>query len=55
MSYLDDKITTEEFIKNRGAVKTQKIARSSLNLFDLFTKATFDGKEGEKVVLDIKK
>ena len=55
MSYLDDKITTEEFIKNRGAVKTQKIARSSLNLFDLFTKATFDGKKGEKVVLDIKK
>ena len=55
MSYLDDKISTEEFIKNRGAVKTQKIARSSLNLFDLFTKATFDGKEGEKVVLDIKK
>ena len=55
MSYLDDKITTEEFIKNRGAVKTQKLARSSLNLFDLFTKATFDGKKGEKVVLDIKK
>jgi len=55
MSYLDDKITTKEFINNRGAIKTQKLARSSLNLFDLFTKATFDGKEGEKVVLDIKK
>ena len=55
MSYLNDRITTEEFIKTRGAVKTQKLARWSLHLFDLFTKDTLDGKSCEQVVLDLEK
>ena len=42
MSYLDDRITTEEFITTRGAVKTQKLARWGLHLFDLFTKDTLE-------------
>ena len=55
MSYLDDKITTEEFINTRGALKTKKLARWSLHLFDLFTKDTLDGKSCEQVVLDMQK
>jgi len=55
MSYLNDRITTEEFIKTRGAVNTQKLARWTLHLFDLFTKDTLDGKSCEQVVLDLEK
>jgi len=55
MSYLPDRITTEEFIKTRGALRTQKIARWSLHLLDLFTKDTLDGKSCEQVVLDMQK
>jgi len=55
MSYLDERITTEEFIKTRGVLSSRKIARWSLNLFDLFTKDTLDGKSCEKVVLDLEK
>ena len=55
MSYLDERITTEEFIKTRGVLSSRKIARWSLNLFDLFTKDTLDGKSCEQVVLDLEK
>ena len=55
MSYLNDRITTEEFIKTRGAVKTQKLARWGLHLFDLFTKDVLGGKSCENVVLDLEK
>lgn len=55
MSYLDDRITTEEFIRTRGQLATQKLARWGLHLFDLFTKDVLGGKSCENVVLDLEK
>jgi len=52
MSYLDTKITRDEFIKTRGVTSTQANARTSLNLFDHFCNESFQ-KNGDSVVLDI--
>ena len=52
MSYLDNRITREEFIKTRGALRTQQNTTTSLNLFDHFCKGTYQ-KDGDLVILDI--
>ena len=52
MDYLDGRITTEEFINMRTA---KDLVRWALNMLDYFTKASFNGKSCEKVVLDIEK
>ena len=52
MSYLDSRITREEFIKTRDAISTQVNATTALNLFDHFCNEAYQ-KSGEQVVLDI--
>jgi integrase len=52
MSYLDTRITRTEFLKTRGALRTQEIAESFLKLFDYFCKETYK-KNGDEVILDI--
>ena len=54
MSYLDTRITRDEFIKTRGVTSTQANARTSLNLFDHFCSELYQ-KNGESIVLDIEK
>jgi len=54
MSYLDSRITREEFIKTRGAISTQANATTALNLFDHFCNEAYQ-KSGEQVVLDMEK
>ena len=55
MDYLDGRITTEEFINMRNSKSTKDLVRWALNMFDYFTKASFNEKSCEKVVLDIEK
>lgn len=52
MEYLNNRITRKEFIKTRGAEKTQMGAVTSLNLFDHFCNETYQ-KHGDGVVLDM--
>ena len=52
MSYLDTRITREEFILTRGVENTQQSAKSHLNVFDYFCKNIFC-KEGDEVIIDI--
>jgi integrase len=52
MSYLDTRITRDEFIKTRGAISTQANATTALNLFDHFCNGEYQ-KSGEQVVLDM--
>jgi hypothetical protein len=52
MSYLDSRITRDEFIKTRGAISTQANATTALNLFDHFCNGAYQ-KSGEQVVLDM--
>lgn len=52
MDYLNNRINRDEFIKTRGAEKTQMGAKTSLNLFDYFCKDLYQ-KGGDTVVLDI--
>ena len=55
MDYLDSRITTEQFIQFRGTKASQTGTKTALNLLGYFTKATFDGKTAEEVVLDMQK
>jgi len=55
MDYLDGRITTEEFINMRNSKSAKDLVRWALNMLDYFTKASFNGKSCEKVVLDIEK
>ena len=52
MEYLNNRITRKEFIKKRGAEKTQMGVTTSLNLFDHFCNETYQ-KHGDGVVLDM--
>jgi len=52
MSYLDTRITRDEFIKTRGAKSTQANATTALNLFDHFCNGMYQ-KHGDPVILDI--
>ncbi len=52
MSYLETRITREEFIKTREVKRTQDQGKISLNLLDCFCKDQFQ-KDGDTVVLDI--
>jgi len=54
MSYLDTRITREEFISTRGAKQTQDSAINGLNLFDYFCKHAHN-KDGDEVILEIQK
>ena len=47
MSYLDNKMTKEEFISTRGAIETQHQARNALRLLDYFCNAVHN-KDGSK-------
>jgi len=55
VDYLDGRITTEEFINMRNSKSAKDLVRWALNMLDYFTKASFNGKSCEKVVLDIEK
>lgn len=52
MSYLDTRITREQFINTRGAEKTQLGTRSSLNLFDRFCESSYK-EDGDVVVRNL--
>jgi len=52
MEYLNNRITRIEFIKTRGSLRTQQNAKTGLNLFDFFCKATCQ-KNGDDVILDM--
>ncbi|MGY5152398.1 MAG: tyrosine-type recombinase/integrase [Candidatus Nitrosopumilus sp. bin_6a] len=52
MSYLDTRITREQFINTRGAEKTQLGTQSSLNLFDRFCEASYK-EDGDVVVRNL--
>jgi len=52
MSYLDTKITRNDFITTRGEEKTQMGAKSSLNLFDRFCESTYK-ENGDTVVRNL--
>ena len=52
MSYLDNRMTREEFISTRGATETQHQARNALRLLDYFCKAVHN-KDGDEVVLEL--
>ncbi len=52
MSYLDTRITRDQFIKTRGAEKTQLGTRSSLNLFDRFCESSYK-EDGDTVVRNL--
>jgi len=52
MSYLDKRMTREEFISTRGATETQHQARNALRLLDYFCKAVHN-KDGDEVVLEL--
>jgi len=54
MSYLETRITREEFISTRGAKQTQDSAINGLNMFDYFCKNEHN-KNGDEVILDIQK
>ena len=52
MSYLETRISREEFIKTRGVKNSQNSAKLALNLFDYFCKDQF-GKNGDGIILEI--
>ncbi len=52
MSYLDTRMTRDEFIKTRGATSTQANATTALHLFDYFCDKSYQ-KSGDQVVLDL--
>ncbi len=52
MSYLDTRITRDQFIKTRGAEKTQLGTCSSLNLFDRFCESSYK-EDGDTVVRNL--
>jgi lysyl-tRNA synthetase class I len=52
MSYLETRISRNEFIKTRGSKNSQKSAKIALNLFDYFCKDQFK-KDGDEIILDI--
>ena len=47
MSYLENRITRDEFIMTRGAERSQALAKISLNLFDYFCKGEITKEEYE--------
>ena len=52
MSYLETRITREDFINTRGAETTQTNSRVALNMFDHFCHEMYE-KSGDEVVLDL--
>ncbi|HUT07079.1 MAG TPA: site-specific integrase [Nitrosopumilaceae archaeon] len=54
MSYLETRISREEFIKTRGAKNSQNSAKLALNLFDYFCQDQFK-KTGDGIILEIQK
>ena len=53
MSYLDTKISREQFIKQSGKKMTQESAKMSLKLFEWFCKDEYDGKTGDEIISEV--